>query len=381
MSFLVFDGHTDVPTRLLEAPADLSRPAPGGHVDLPRLRRGGVGGLVFALWVPPHLEPEAGLEHALLLHRLTVEQLRPGGLEAVATAAALEQAKGRDAVGVVLGLENGRPLSLPGALDRLHGLGVRIVTLTHTASHEWCDAAGDDEPHGGLAPQGEEMVRELNRRGIVVDVSHVSDRAVEHVLEVSEAPVVASHSSARALCDHPRNLTDALALSVARRGGVVMANAYPAFLDDTARLANQRRMEHLGAAMRSLQDAHADDPLAFARARQGMLAGHPQPPVPRQRYVDHILHLVEVCGEEGVGVGSDFDGIPETPVGFEDVARYPGLVAALRQRGLDGRALELVLWGNFARVWRAVERAAATGDRALSTRRHRPAGSDRTSRR
>jgi membrane dipeptidase len=357
--WFVFDGHTDVPTRLLEAPCALRRGCPGGHVDLPRLRAGGVSGLVFALFVPPQLSAEEGLAHAEHLHELAAAQLAAGELEAAGSPAELDAAVGRGAVGVVFALENGRPLVVPGALERLLARGVRLVTLTHIATHEWCDAAGDEEVHGGLAPAGEEIVRELNRRGVVVDVSHVSDRAVAHVLAVSAAPVIASHSSARALCDHPRNVTDELARAIVARRGLVMAMAYPAFLDQAAAAANRARMDQLQEPLLAIEEAYARHPAERAEARRQLFAGHALPPVPLAVYVDHVVHLVKVVGEEGVGLGSDFDGIPEVPVGFEDASCFPNLLAALRERGLSERAVRLVAGDNFRRVWREV--VAASG--------------------
>ncbi|HXT23080.1 MAG TPA: dipeptidase [Thermoanaerobaculia bacterium] len=358
----IFDGHTDVPTRLWESPANLREQQSDRHVDLPRLRRGGVSGLVFAFFLPAHLSPEGGLAHAEAMHRLSTAQLRPGEIELVTTSEELDAAAARGAVGVVFGLENGRPLVLPGALERLLAMGVRLVTLTHVGTHEWCDAAGDDEAHGGLsrdgAGSGENIVRRLNRAGVLIDVSHVSDRAVEHVLEVSTAPVVASHSSARALCDHPRNLTDELARSIVARGGLVMVNAFPVFLDPVAERANRERMAHLREPMRALEEAYAGRPAELHAAKLQLLAPYPQPPVPLSVFVDHVMHLLGVVGEEGVGIGTDFDGIPETPVGFEDVSRFPHLVAALRERGVDERTLRLVMGDNFRRVWR---RVAANG--------------------
>jgi membrane dipeptidase len=368
-ALFVFDGHTDVPSRLREAPCDLREPQSRGHVDLPRLRRGGVSGLVFALYLPARLSPEDGLRHAEQLHSLALAQLRPGELEVVTTPAELDEVAARGAVAALFTLENGRPLQLSGALERLLALGVRLVTLTHVASHEWCDASADDEIHGGLSPAGEEIVRRLNREGVIVDVSHVSDRAVEHVLAVSAAPVIASHSSARALCEHPRNLTDALARGIAARGGLVMAMAFPAFLDSVAAAANRERMTRLREPMQALEEAYADRPVELAEARALLLAGSPQPAVPLATYVDHILHLVSVVGEEGVGIGTDFDGIPEVPVGFEDCSCFPALVAELRARGLGERALRLVLGDNFRRVWREIERCGAKGSTARTSTR------------
>jgi membrane dipeptidase len=189
---------------------------------------------------------------------------------------------------------------------------------------------------------------------MIIDVSHVSDRAVEHVLAVSEAPVVASHSSARALCDHPRNVTDELARSIARRGGLIMVNAFPVFLDPAAERANRERMARLGEPMRALEEAYAGRPGELAAARAQLIAPYPQPAVPLATFVDHVMHLLSVAGEEAVGIGTDFDGIPETPRGFEDVSRFPALVAALRERGLDDRVLRLVMGESFRRVWRRV---------------------------
>src|SRR5581483_325695 len=248
MPFL-FDSHTDLPTRLWESPADLRQPCPDRHVDLPRLRAGGVSGIVCALYLPQDLSPEAGLLHAEALHAATMAQLREDDFALARSPQELDAIVARGAAAAVLGLENGRPLILDGALERLLDMGVRVVTLTHMGTHEWCDSSTDAPQHGGLSKRGEEIVRALNRHGVVVDVSHVSDRAVEHVLAVSAAPVVAIHSSARALCDHPRNLTDGLAKAIVDAGGLVMVNAFPVFLSPVAEAANRERMAVLREPM------------------------------------------------------------------------------------------------------------------------------------
>ncbi|HYH46637.1 MAG TPA: membrane dipeptidase, partial [Thermoanaerobaculia bacterium] len=294
---LVLDGHTDVPTRLWEEPADLTTRAGDRHVDLPRLRKGGVDGLVFALFVPVALSPAAGLEHVKTLHRLAAERLAPGRLEQAESAEQIRRNARRGAVSVLFGLENGRPLTLPGALEQVARLGVRYVTLTHVSTHEWCDASTDEPQHDGLAPEGIEIIRELNRRAILADVSHVSDSAVEQVLAVATAPVIASHSSARALCDHPRNLPDNLVRDIARQGGVVMANSYPAFLAPQAARANERRAAELGPDLAELGGPYLRDPRKHWREVAELMASHPLPPVDLGVYVDHILHLIEVAGE------------------------------------------------------------------------------------
>jgi membrane dipeptidase len=354
---LVLDGHTDVPTRLWEAPADLGAPQKDRHVDLPRLRQGGVDAVVFALYVPGSLDPGGGWEHALALYRATEEALAPlaGQMEQVATAEEVRRAAHRGVVGVLLGLENGRPLTIPGTLDACVKMGIRYVTLTHMATHEWCDASTDAPVHGGLSGEGVKIVREMVRLGIVPDVSHVSDDAVRHVLEVAPIPVVASHSSARALCDHPRNLSDELIREIARKDGVVMANSYPAFVCTEASQADRERGKELKPVLKEMEEAYRADPGKRSQEIERLFAEHRLPPVPLSTFVDHVIHLIEMGGEEHVGIGSDFDGIPDTLEGFEDPSRFPDLTAALLDRGVDKTGVRLILGENFLRVLRRAE--------------------------
>lgn len=355
---LVIDGHTDVPTRLYWSPADLSQRLTDGHVDLPRLREGGVTAPVFALFIPPMLSAEAGLGHARDLFSLIEEQLRPGELELAVSVEEVRRAKRKGHVSILLGLENGRPLSLPGALEEMAKLGVRYITATHTATHEWCDASTDEARHGGLSKEGEEIVWRMTKLGIVPDVSHVSDDAVRHILDVSKIPVIASHSSARALCDHPRNLPDELVREIAARGGVVMANCYPAFLDDRAAAANRERTREMAPLVEEMAAAGGGRRglIDFARKRQAFLAERPLPAVALSVFVDHVMHLLSLAGEEHVGIGTDFDGIEETPEGFDDAAAFPALTAELLRRGVSAPGVRLVLGENFLRVLEQAER-------------------------
>jgi len=355
---LVLDGHTDLPTRLWEAPAELGQRLNDRHIDLPRLREGGVDGLVLALFVPASMSPDAGWEHARTLHRLAVAALPPG-MTLVSSAEEVRQAAGRGLVAALFGLENGRPLLVEGAVEGAAAMGVRYVTLTHWKTHEWCDAATDRPAHGGLSAAGVLLVRELNRRGILADLSHVSDDAVRHVLDVATAPPLASHSSARALCDHPRNLSDELVREIARRGGLVMANSYPAFVAPAAARADERRREVAGPDLDALEEEYLRDPQATWRQCADLLAAHPLPRVPLAAFVDHVVHLVERAGEEHVGIGTDFDGIPDTLEGFEDVTRFPDLTAALLARGIDRAGVRLILGENFLRLLQEAERRAA----------------------
>lgn len=354
---LVFDGHTDVPTRLWEEPADLSQRLSDRHVDLPRLREGGVDGLVFALYIPAALDPPKGLEHARRLHQASLDALCPG-LRHATTAEEVERAVRRGEVAVVLGLENGRPLTVPGALDEIEAWGARYVTLTHMGTHEWCDASTDAPAHGGLSAAGEEIVRDMNRRGILADVSHVSDDAVLHTMDVSRAPVLASHSSARALCDHLRNLPDSLVREIGRRGGLVMANSFPVFVGSAAAEADRERQPVIRPLLEGTLDDYYTNPGETAHRQARIIAEHPIPPVPLSLYVDHLIHLIELAGEEHVGIGTDFDGIPETLEGFEDVSRFPALTAALLERGVDRAGVRRILGESFVRLLAEAERLA-----------------------
>lgn len=355
---LVLDAHIDAPMRLWEEPADLSRELPDRHLDLPRLRRGGVDAAVFALYLPAALSPEQGLEHAETLYRLTRAALQVPGLTQVVAEAELRQAVGRGEVAILLGLENGRPLILPGALERIEEMGARYVTLTHVGTHEWCDASTDAAAHGGLSPEGIEIVRRMARMGIVPDVSHVSDAAVLAVLAVSPIPVIASHSSARALCDQPRNLPDDLIREIARKDGLVMANTYPAFIGKDAAKADRERMKILLPLLEELDAEHLDDPQIVCRERLRLFAEHPLPPVPLADFVDHMIHLIDQAGEEHVGIGTDFDGISQTLEGFADVSCFPALTEALLARGVDRGGVRLILGENFLRVLKRAERYA-----------------------
>jgi membrane dipeptidase len=355
---VVVDGHTDLPTRLFHRPADLGERLDDGHIDLPRLRAGGVSAFAAALYVPPFLEPDRGWEHLLALHRLMTEALSPGELEQVTTADDVRRARAAGVVGALWAVENGRPLTSDARLREIAALGARYVTLTHFASHEWCDASTDEPRWGGLSSEGVERVREMRRLGILADVSHVSDDAVLHTLDALHSPVIASHSSSRALCDHPRNLPDDLVREIARAGGVVMANTYPAFVDDAAAAANAKRNRAAMPELEAMVAGGEPDPHAIAAAWRAAAAAHPLPPVPLAVFVDHLMRLVELAGEEHVGVGTDFDGILETLDGFRDASEWPNLTAALLDRGLPPPAVKLILGENFLRALEEAERRA-----------------------
>lgn len=355
---IVFDGHTDLPTRLFYGPADLGERLDDGHIDLPRLRAGGVTGFAAAFFVPAFLDPERGWRHVLELHRLTEERLRPGELERVTTAEEIRQAKRAGIVGALYAIENGRPLTSEPRVREAAALGVRYVTLTHFATHEWCDASTDEPRWGGLSDEGVRRVREMRGLGILPDVSHVSDDAVLHTLDAVRSPVIASHSSCRALCDHPRNLSDSLVRDVARYGGVVMANTYPPFVAGAAAEANRARTAKVRPLIEELSSVPDPDLNALREAWRDAAAADPLPPVPLDAFVDHVMRLVDLVGEEHVGIGTDFDGITDVLEGFGDASEWPSLTAALLARGLSPRAARWVLGESFLRVLAEAERRA-----------------------
>lgn len=356
---LVIDGHTDVPTRLWETPADLSQRLTDRHIDLPRLREGGVDALVFALFVPASLDAGRGWDHARELYRISSGALIPGQLVQVASGEDLQRASWRGEVAVLFGLENGRPLTVPGALDECARMGIRYVTLTHFATHEWCDASTDEPVHGGLSSEGEAIVWRMSRMGILPDVSHVSDDAVRNVLDVSPGPVIASHSSSRAICDHPRNLPDDLVRDIAHKGGLVMANTYPAFVSPEAARADAERGKELKPILQETEEEYLRDPRKLWQERSRLFDERPLPKVPLSLFVDHVIRLIELGGEEHVGIGTDFDGIPDTLEDLEDASKLPNLTAALLARGVDRSGVKLILGGNFLRVLREGERVAS----------------------
>lgn len=337
----VFDGHNDLALRILDG-EDPSERTEGGHLDLPRMREGGLDGGIFAVWVPPGSEDPLGrvLEGVEELHRFLSDT---PGIRPVLRTSDLEAARAGGEVAAVVGVEGGYGVRSPDDVTRLHAAGVRCLTLTWSSPTAWADAAGAPPRHGGLTRTGRAVVRRLEELGVLVDVSHASDEAARQVLEVAEAPVVASHSGFRAVARHPRNLPDALLEALAATGGVVGVNFFPAYLDE----GYGRRFEDLrdrsGRALFT-----PDGRRALEEAAENL------PPVGLDRVAAHVRHGVEVAGEAHVGLGSDFDGVPVLPEGMEDVRDLPRVTAALVREGLSPGTIRGVLGDNFLRVLREV---------------------------
>lgn len=346
----VWDGHNDLPWRLrLDTGgevAGLDLPNPGWHTDIPRLRAGGVGAQFWSVWVPSDLpEPEAvmtTLQQVDLVHRMAGAFQRD--LCLATTADEVAQALGEGRIASLIGAEGGHSIgSSLAVLRTLYALGVRYMTLTHNDNVPWADSATDIPAVEGLSPFGVDVVREMNRLGMIIDLSHVHELTMRAALAVSTAPVMFSHSSARAVCDVPRNVPDDVLETLRTNGGVCMVTFVAEFVSPGMRAVWQREP---GASTG-----------IWATAPGGP---DPLPPATIDDVVRHIEHVREVAGVDHVGIGGDFDGSTNMPVGLDDVSGYPRLFDALRGRGWSQADLAKLAQGNMHRVLRAVEEAASS---------------------
>lgn len=361
------DGHNDLPSVLhrryggdLEAldlaagTHDLDRPL---HTDIPRLRAGLVGGQFWAVWIPHGPGPEAvfqALDQIDIVHRMVARY--PEDLEIAHTAADVRRIHAAGRIASIVALEGGHAIGNSLAvLRQMYNLGVRYLTLTHNVTLDWIDAATDRPRHGGLSEFGREVIAEMNRLGMLVDLSHVSHDAMHEVLNVSAAPVIFSHSSAYALCRHARNVPDDVLERLPANGGLVMVTFVPSFVSEELRVwVADRQAEHARARELHLGDeAAAEDRLAAWQQ------ANPPPRATLEQVADHIDHVRAVAGIEHVGIGSDFDGIWATPVGLEDVSTFPALLAELLRRGYTREEAAMVAGGNLLRVMEEAEKVAA----------------------
>ena len=363
---IVVDAHNDMPTKVLDEGYDPDvRHAPEeGHTDLPRLVESGITAQFLVGWVNASYAaavPDQSYERATAyldsIHAFVARH--PGELLFATTAADVRRAKQQGKVAVLIAIEGGH--AIEASLENLRELyrrGARYLTLTWNNGNQWAGSSlgVSGTRTGGLTPFGREVIHEMNRIGMLVDVSHASDSTFFDVLETSTAPVIASHSSARALSDHPRNLTDEQLRAVARSGGVVNVNFFSRFLDPRMRQAMDDVEARIRAAADSLRtQPGADRAAAEARTaamRRAMLAE--LPPTPLSVLVDHLDHVARVAGIDHVGIGSDFDGINAVPEGMEDVTRLPRIAQALLDRGYSEGDVKKVLGGNMMRVMQEV---------------------------
>jgi membrane dipeptidase len=359
----LIDGHADLLYELRERrlgtgeEPDVGEPCPLLQTDLPRLREGAVGGQFWSVFVPSDLpEPVAltrTLEQIDALYRLVATH--PDDLALARTADDVERVAASGRIASMIGVEGGHSIaSSLGALRMLAALGAGYMTLTHADDTPWADSATGQGVHGGLTRFGEEVVRELNRSGVLVDCSHVSDDTMRQAIEVSEAPVLFSHSSARALSDVPRNVPDDVLEQVGRTGGVVMVTFVPAFVAPEGAAVSRAAQ----AEAERVRAEHPDDPEAVRVALDAWFEANGRVPATVEQVADHVDHVRDVAGIDAVGIGSDFDGAPAMPDGLEDVSRYPTLFAVLADRGYTDDELARVAGRNVLRLMREAEGVA-----------------------
>ena len=355
----VLDAHCDAPSQMYRL-RDFSRDNDHAQVDFPKMKRGGVDASFFALYVPASKEPVPAREYAMALLAETRRQVaaNPDKVRFAVSAEEVQQNKSERLISILLGLENGTPLlGEEGTLEFLYGAGVRYVTLTHSADNLLCDSCTGKGTWGGLSARGREMVGEMNRIGMLVDVAHCSDNTVRDCLRASRAPIAYTHGCCRALASHRRDLSDELIRAIASDGGVVGMSIYPPFLSDRF----VRTLERSGLEEKEkLEEAFIQNPADKSAAQAWFavmdeLAALPRPGV--KKVVDHIEHALEIAGSGHVGIGTDYDGIEVTARGLETIAKFGLIFSEMRRRGWSEELISGVAGGNFLRLLGEVQKA------------------------
>jgi membrane dipeptidase len=372
-SAILVDTHEDVPDALSEKWADVGARGATDHFDIPRAVQGGLTAPFFSIYVAAGYADHGAARRALELIDITHRTVdaHPEAMLLAGSVADIRGAKRTNKIAVLMGIEGGHAIedSLP-VLREMYRTGVRYMTLTHTNTNHWADSAGaifDPDfdakrfvVHNGLSGFGRDVVKEMNRLGMIVDVSHVSDKTIEDVLATSRAPVMASHSSCRAISNMPRNLSDDLIKKIAAKGGLVMINFGSGFLDQKVWDEYQAMIAKLRPEWVRLKKAYAKDPerlqkeLAALRKTMNVRAR-----AAWTKVVDHIEHVIQIAGEDAVGIGSDFDGIPDPPTGLEDVSLFPKLTEELLRRGHSEARVKKILGENFLTMFAKVEAVRA----------------------
>jgi membrane dipeptidase len=364
----LIDGHNDLPWELrqrvsnhldkLDIAEDTSRLEKPLHTDVPRLKQGGVGGQFWSVYIPSDMGgPQAVgivMEQIDVVHRLA--ERHPDAFEIATTADDIERIHKAGKIASLIGMEGGHSIDNSlGVLRQLYAAGARYMTITHSKNNDWADSGTDAPKHKGLTPFGEEVVREMNRLGMLVDLSHVSPDTMKDAMAVSEAPVIFSHSSARAIDAHPRNVPDEILRKLPEDGGVVMVTFVPSFVSEEVRGWNATE----DAEEARLKTLHPDSPDAVKKELEAWTKAHPTPRATLAQVADHIEHVRQMAGIDHVGIGSDFDGITSTPVGLDGVEDFPALLAELLRRGWTDEEVKKLVGRNALRVIREAEKTSA----------------------
>jgi membrane dipeptidase len=354
----VFDGHNDLPWEIrTQIPGrfdaiDLRKPQPKLHTDIERLRQGNVGAQFWSVYVSVDTIEKGNafqttVEQIQLVHEMLARY--PDVFELALNAEDVDRIRAQGKIASLIGMEGGHSMEGSiGKLRQLHAMGARYMTLTHTDSLDWADSATDAAKNDGLSPFGEEVVREMNRLGMLVDLSHVSPATMHDALNISSKPIIFSHSSARAIADHPRNVPDDVLARLPENGGVVLINFFSGFVvPESARI-----LADMIDKRRELKRKFPDNKEQYDRAVKAMQVANPYPAGDAEILADHIEHVIRVAGIDHVGLGSDFDGITKLPVGMEDVSKYPVITELLHRRGYSEAQIHKILYGNLLRVLR-----------------------------
>jgi membrane dipeptidase len=363
-SSIVVDTHDDTTQRMLDPQFDLGVRQKDGSIDIPRMREGGLGAIFFSIWIPSKITGPDAVKHAIEQISAVLNQVKkhPKDLVLATTAAEIREAHKEGKIAALMGVEGGHMINSDlGVLRKFASVGVRYMTLTHSGNVDWADSSTDRPVNNGLSPFGKDVVREMNRLGMIVDISHVSDKTFYDALEVSKAPLIASHSSCRAICDAARNMTDQMMKDLAAKGGVVQINYHVGFLSQEFRDAEKANPELEKGINAEIQkrcgESEACQLIEGDRiVREYMLAGK-LPRVSYTRIIEHLDHALKLVGAEHVGLGSDFDGAM-MPFGMEDVTKLPVVTEALLQKGYTEDDIRKILGENTLRVMAEVERVS-----------------------
>lgn len=377
-SAIIVDGHNDITTPLVDEDFNLASNTMGQfhrdgdpfHTDLTRLKASGVTGEFFSIYVSgDSLKTGGAMHRAMDMIDARNREVEKHGkfLRACESSADIRLAKQQGKVCALMGIEGGYAIenSLH-ALRNFYRLGIRYMTLTHNVSHDWADAHADVAKNNGLSGFGKDVVKEMNRLGMLVDISHVSEKVMHDVLDISSAPIIASHSGARGINDHTRNVPDAVLKRLAKNGGVIMINFFPAFLDARTNLEMQQRSEKLKSELSTLQAKFKDRPQAYPEAERQLLAQHPIYISSYTRIVDHIDHIRKIAGINHVGLGSDYDGIPMLPAGMQGMEDLALVSYEMLRRGYTETEIKKVLGENFLRAFAQAEKIANSRHRTIS---------------
>ena len=363
-STIVLDTHDDTTQRLFSKDFDVAKRNADGSIDIPRMREGGMNAIFFSIWIDGRTMGPPAVQKALDQIDAVHEMVRKNAKDLVfcTTAEQVRQAHHNGKIAVLMGVEGGHMIGNDIRIVRIFGdLGVRYMTLSHFYATEWSDSSTDKPQHNGLTDYGKEIVREMNKQGIMVDISHVADKTFYDALEVSKAPLIASHSSCRAICNHPRDMTDDMIKALAAKGGVIQINYEKSFIDQDYKDAQDKLSGGVVKMFDDLKKQCGDNEDCITKKLTEMekqaIAEGKLPHVTWEKIVEHIDHVVKLVGAEHVGLGSDFDGA-NMPEGMEDASKLPKITEALMRKGYSDTDIKNILGGNLLRVMEQNEKVA-----------------------